>query len=1220
MFQDLGLFVCDDGSEIDKKVKELSPRYLQMKKRPDPKGWVIADEWFKHAEAVQHRRAELIRVVYEKFVRDADTALHGSIGKGLTTLTQPLIDNLDRIARDGCRVDNGLAQQFLQDFMQERDLVLGEVLIRPSGVENFTAVGGLQKISLSWSLPSGNCDEIELAREGEVLYQGRASSFIDTSVPPGTWYTYRVYSWYQGVKSTTCATARAVCVGEVREATATWQDGRVCLSWESPGTDVSVLIFRRTGGTPSVRRGPHGPEAADTATTRVHRGAGTSWSDTEVTEGATYHYRIVAEFGHGLFSEGVVVQATVPQAPPSVSALTASYKPNVDADVVVVEWQSIPGGVPVEYVVVRREGDASPGQVEEGTHIHTTRQTRCLDEQIVAGRRYTYAIFTRVGSLYSRTGTAAPPVDVLAEVTQLQAQTGDATVELQWNTPANVSRVVVRRSLNPPRDHTDGVLVSLTGAGHAKDEGLHNDRCYHYLVCCAYRPDGTAEVCSPGVRIEAVPVRLPEPVEDFGVRAQGQEALCTWSPLVHGQVVVIRSAALHGLPVGHRLRTHELDNLEKQLQGERLVTTENGRAVDAHPDINRPHYSAFTVTGPHAVAGGTGSCVICPDVANLTLSATQDGIILRWTWPLHCTAVRVARRADTWPEGPNDPLATVVPCTHGEYAAAGEKFSNTIHEDRARFHYVVYAQVSGTAGLFFAPGTGPDCRGIIEWGPPMTLRYRMSSPGKGTHRGKDILLTWSVEQPLPHFSEFVLVASQTGIPSSPEDGIELFCWTLEQGQADGSHEDWVSLAPIQQRRWARFFCKVTVRDPAQRPTTLIIHPNVCIPISDTGELEMSKVGSAEHRYRPGVPRTVICPSCFNEFPVGQMLFTSYSGGEPVATRYTWIDRLLRRPPQPPKTKQGQRLTRKLCAKPDCRHDLPFTAGTQGSLVIGLIGAKFSGKSHYIASLVKRLEGQVGGDLQAALLPVTDKTHDRYQREFHEPLFGKHVELPTTVGQPEPLIYDLTLDGKLWGEKRHRAVTLALYDTAGENFDKADMVRQMVQYLRVASGIIFLVDPLQVPEVREALPPSIPLPDVDQMADPNVIVSRVLQELENGRVVAASGPLATPVAVVLTKCDVLRDAGLIDANRLWSTDKRHVGYFDTEAHDDIVGMMGEYVQRWSPAAYHTVTQRFSRHAFFGVSATGCASDQTTRRYKYISPWRVEEPLLWLLAELGVIPAR
>jgi len=65
------------------------------------------------------------------------------------------------------------------------------------------------------------------------------------------------------------------------------------------------------------------------------------------------------------------------------------------------------------------------------------------------------------------------------------------------------------------------------------------------------------------------------------------------------------------------------------------------------------------------------------------------------------------------------------------------------------------------------------------------------------------------------------------------------------------------------------------------------------------------------------------------------------------------------------------------------------------------------------------------------------------------------------------------------------------------------------------------------------------------------------------------------------------------------------------------MMGEYVQRWSEPAYRIIRQKFSRFAFFGVSATGCASDGDTGRYRFVAPWRVEDPVLWLLAELGVI---
>jgi hypothetical protein len=470
----------------------------------------------------------------------------------------------------------------------------------------------------------------------------------------------------------------------------------------------------------------------------------------------------------------------------------------------------------------------------------------------------------------------------------------------------------------------------------------------------------------------------------------------------------------------------------------------------------------------------------------------------------------------------------------------------------------------------------------------------------------------------PAFAGFVLLAGRDNIPSSPDDGVELLRWIPEAGKALGEHQAEISLEPIKKLRWTSFFARMAVLNSAQRFTTLIVHPNVCLPISEAGIPQLLPAAGNARRFERGVPKKVICPWCFSEFPVGEMMFGSYEGGEMKPGRYTPLDKLRHLPPSAPVNDKGVKLANKFC--PRCQKRLPFTAGGQASLVIGLIGAKFVGKSHYIAALIDRLGKQVGGDLEAALMPAGDETAERYQREFYDPLFRNKLELPMTPGTPPPLIYDLRFSGKLWGEEGWRSVTLALYDTAGENFDKAESVSQMVNYLRHASGVILLIDPLQVDGVRQALPDSVRKPDADAMADPQQVVARVYQELEKGKVVKEHSPLEIPVAVVLTKCDVLKEAGLIDPNRLWNGDRRHRGFFDRQAHDDMVGMFGEYVRRWSPEVYHNVTKRFSRHAFFGASSTGCASDTRTRRFKYISPWRVEDPLLWLLAELGVIPSR
>jgi GTPase SAR1 family protein len=530
----------------------------------------------------------------------------------------------------------------------------------------------------------------------------------------------------------------------------------------------------------------------------------------------------------------------------------------------------------------------------------------------------------------------------------------------------------------------------------------------------------------------------------------------------------------------------------------------------------------------------------------------------------------------------------------------------------------VYSLAASAAGQFYSPGTSQGCRAEIQWEPWMTLTYRVESPAGGPHQAKDIHLQWTVEKPFADFAGFILVASQRGVPEAADDGVELFRWALDGSNLmseQGSYDAWVSLEPVQRSRWSRFYCKLMTIDPAQRHVTLIVHPNTTLSYTLEGKIETGLPTRPVQGFEKGVPDKVICPYCFDEFPVWDMLFDSYEGGQARKAKYTAIDRALKREIAPPKDEHSRVLPVRLC--PNNQHRLPWTAGTQTSLIIGLIGAKFSGKSHYIASLIAQLENQVGADMQAALLPVTDETQERYRREFYNPLFKNSLELAMTVGTPPPLIYDLTLDGRQWNEKQHRAVTLALYDTAGENLQDAAVARQMVQYLREASGIIFLVDPLQVPAVREMLPSTVQPPQLDADAAPYQIIANVLQLLERGKVLQANEPVSIPVAVVLTKCDVLAETGLIEPNRLWSTEKRHVGFYDSQAHNDMSGMMAEYFQRWNREAYNNIRLRFARHAFFGVSATGCASDPQTRRYKFISPWRVEDPLLWLLSELKVI---
>ena len=303
--------------------------------------------------------------------------------------------------------------------------------------------------------------------------------------------------------------------------------------------------------------------------------------------------------------------------------------------------------------------------------------------------------------------------------------------------------------------------------------------------------------------------------------------------------------------------------------------------------------------------GGPISCVPRPDVSHLTLSVTRDGAILRWVWPAGCTAARVVRREGVRPEGRSDPLAACFPCTAQDYLAAGERFMDPIDQGPAQYHYVVYAQFVGDHGPQFSPGVDPDCHAVLSWRPWTTVRYRLGPVVAGPGQGRDLCLTWSVDSPTTDFSGLVLVARPDRVPTRPGDGITLFRSTPEPCGIGGSQEATVSLDPIRERRWTCFFAKALSPDPGQDRSTLIIHPDCCVPISDTGKVETPRPFGEHRPLRGRAPRSVLCPSCFESFPVERMLFGQPGGGAAaVPARRTWIDRLASRPARPPVDERG----------------------------------------------------------------------------------------------------------------------------------------------------------------------------------------------------------------------------------------------------------------------------------------------------------------------------
>ena len=371
-------------------------------------------------------------------------------------------------------------------------------------------------------------------------------------------------------------------------------------------------------------------------------------------------------------------------------------------------------------------------------------------------------------------------------------------------------------------------------------------------------------------------------------------------------------------------------------------------------------------------------------------------------------------------------------------------------------------------------------------------------------------------------------------------------------------------------------------------------------------------------YKRGIPKTVICPFCQDEFKTHEMLFRPTNGGEATPGRHSFLDRMMGKPPMPRVEKgrnRGGNHWEKLCPAKKCA--LPITAGRVSSLMIGIVGASQTGKTHYVTSLIEQLGTVVGERFMAGLVAVDDVTTKRFVNDLKGPLFRDHLALNMTIGAQPPLIYNLTFKGSLWKEKVPRSVTLALYDTAGESMRTEDELRNLAAYLRVAAGVIFIVDPLQCESVRDTMPPDADLPESNEDSTPAHIIGRIQNLLEEQNILR-SNQFSTPIAFTMTKCDALLSCGRIEASDPWNSTRTHQRCFSRAIHKSTEDSMRKLFQSLEPQAYNNIQVMFPNHAFFGVSATGCAKDARTKRYAKVAPWRVEDPLLWLLSQLNVIP--
>lgn len=311
----------------------------------------------------------------------------------------------------------------------------------------------------------------------------------------------------------------------------------------------------------------------------------------------------------------------------------------------------------------------------------------------------------------------------------------------------------------------------------------------------------------------------------------------------------------------------------------------------------------------------------------------------------------------------------------------------------------------------------------------------------------------------------------------------------------------------------------------------------------------------------------------------------------------------------------------------CHEPLPTDWRRGEATCVALAGARSTGKTNCLAVMVQELKHFIVAQNRPFnfVTSAANNSGDVYEKNLLTPLYAQRGILSATAAgvgkQLPPIILSL---GAAHGVPRY----LVLRDVAGEDLERADESTHL-SFMARASLIVFLFDPTAVPNVRDLLRDLIPTHQVGGSP------ARVLEHVQ--RLKRGGQPR---LAVTLAKLDTLWHIGDLAGggrNRLGEVDvlisvmsntgsslrralkpseKALLGEDRMLVHHEVRSLLmllhaTELVQLVEHDA------DVAAYRYFALSALGHPPDASGLSVHGISPYRVLDPLLWVLSEEGAL---
>lgn len=319
--------------------------------------------------------------------------------------------------------------------------------------------------------------------------------------------------------------------------------------------------------------------------------------------------------------------------------------------------------------------------------------------------------------------------------------------------------------------------------------------------------------------------------------------------------------------------------------------------------------------------------------------------------------------------------------------------------------------------------------------------------------------------------------------------------------------------------------------------------------------------------------------------------------------------------------------------PACHNELPESTLTGKDMIISVVGSRGTGKSHFVGVIIKELRDRIAVAFGGSLEGFAD-SYARWQQNFGSSLYDNNVKLELTAsslqnvnnGAYRPLIFKLKLKHKALFKEVIESFTLVFFDTAGEDLDDEDTMSTVNKYICRSAGIVFLLDPMQIPAVANQVDDTVlagaSAASRQQASRADDIMTRVSKLIRNSRGLGETAKIDIPVAAVFSKFDAIQP--LVPQDCTVHNPSPHCAqkHFDLSDWHNVNGEIQALLREWDAGAFTSQLEtNYSKYSYFAASALGLHNNpQQGGRIERPRPHRIEDPFLWILKENGVIKAK